>query len=417
MKMLGRILSGAALLMTALCALPAAGMADEVRETEQTVRFSTEELNQLVASIALYPDALVAQILMAATYPLEVVEAERWLGRNPQLSGQALDAALQEQPWDPSVKALCHFPGILASMSDKLDQTRTLGDAFLEQEQEVMATIQALRRTALQQGNLKSGSEQTVTVEPTYIRIEAARPGVVYVPVYDPAVVYGAWWYPAYPPYVWYYPSGVYGNLVIGFGPPVFLGVGYLSWVWFDWGAPRIRIDGSRTIRFHRPPPVPRETGPVWHHDPRHRKGVAYRTWQTGERFGARPPGIRPPLRELRAPQYRPPQASPAPERLEKRPPAAAPALPQRPPTVRDSPFRGVGEGGFERRAAERGGSSSRGIEAPRRNRVPGNTAVKAPVPAPPRAGQVQQPAPGVSTGAGRSQRPASPRQEGGGRR
>lgn len=428
MNGIGRIVCFTALLMVALCAPPAAGAASEVRETEQSDRFGPEELNQLTASIALYPDALIAQILMASTYPLEVVEADRWLSRNPQLSGSELDTALQDQPWDPSVKALCHFPGILASMSDKLEQTRKLGDAFLEQEQEVMATIQALRRAALKQGTLKSGGEQTVTVEPTYVRIEAARPGVVYVPVYDPAAVYGSWWYPAYPPYVWYYPPGWYGTAVIGFGPPVFLGVGYLPWVWFDWGATRIRIDISRTVRFHRPLPAPREIGPVWRHDPRHRRGVAYRTWSTGERFGGRPPRVLQPLPERRGPAYRPAPAPPSvrretpvqrppdtrPGRGGQQQPGTGPAAPQRPPVVRDSPFSGIGEGGFERRAAERGGRSSRVIETPRP--TPG-TAVKTPEPAFSRGNRPPQPAPGGAPGSGRPQRPAPVRPEGGGRR
>ena len=115
----------------------------------------------MLAPIALYPDSLIAQILMASTYPLEMVEAERWLRQNKELKGDALDDALQEKTWDPSVQSLCHFPDVLFAMSDKLDQTRKLGDAFLSQEDDVMATIQELRRKAEEQGNLKTTKEQT----------------------------------------------------------------------------------------------------------------------------------------------------------------------------------------------------------------------------------------------------------------
>jgi hypothetical protein len=160
--------------------------AQDAGETEEAYRFKKEELTQMLAPIALYPDSLIAQILMASTYPLEVVEAERWLRQNKELKGNALDEALKEKTWDPSVKSLCHFPDVLFAMSNKLDQTRKLGDAFLGQEDEVMATIQDLRLKAQEQGNLKTTEEQKVIVEREIVRIEPAYPEVVYVPVYDP---------------------------------------------------------------------------------------------------------------------------------------------------------------------------------------------------------------------------------------
>lgn len=250
-------------------------------------KFRHEELVQMLAPIALYPDSLVADILMASTYPLEVVEAERWLRDNTELKGDALYEALRDKSWDPSVKALCNFPDVLLAMSDKLDQTRKLGDAFLVQEDEVMATVQELRQKAEEQGNLKSTEEQKVIVEREVIRIEPASPEVVYVPVYDPYYVYGPWWYPDYPPYYWYYPrhpfvSGVY----FGFGPPIYIGFDVFSWVWFDWRVHQIFIDVPRTYRFQRYQGRPSHERYYWRHDPSHRRGVAYRDRRTGEHFG-----------------------------------------------------------------------------------------------------------------------------------
>ena len=179
--------------------------------------FSQQELDQLLAPIALYPDALLAQVLMASTYPLEIVSAERWVKANPSLKGQALEDGLQSQPWDPAVKSLAVFPQLLTMMSEKLDWTQKLGDAFLAQEEDVMATVQALRAKAVAQGTLKDSKEQKVVTQTengvTIIKIEPADPETVYVPTYDPSVVYGTWWYPAYPPYYWY-PPGYYLSLI-----------------------------------------------------------------------------------------------------------------------------------------------------------------------------------------------------------
>ncbi len=160
----------------------------------------------MLAPIALYPDSLLAQIFMASTYPLEVVQADRWAKQNKNLTGDALTAALEKQPWDPSVKSLINFPQVLAMMSEKLDWTQKLGDAFLAQEKDVMASVQTLRKKAYDAGNLKTTKEQKVVVEQETIVIESASPQVVYVPTYNPTVVYGTWAYPAYPP-AYYYPG------------------------------------------------------------------------------------------------------------------------------------------------------------------------------------------------------------------
>jgi hypothetical protein len=188
--------------------------------------FKAEEVDQIVAPIALYPDSLVAQILMASTYPLEVVEAARWAKDNPGLEGDALEDAVQKQTWDESVKSLTAFPQVLAMMNEKLDWTQKLGDAFLAQQSDVLDAVQRLRAKAKAEGNLETTKEQKVIVEPapvnveqkvvvegsgqaaapaaapqeTIIKIEPADPQVVYVPTYNPTVVYGSWPYPSYPP-------------------------------------------------------------------------------------------------------------------------------------------------------------------------------------------------------------------------
>jgi len=228
--------------------IPPGIMAQDPEETVQPSQFKTEELAQMLAPIALYPDSLIAQILMASTYPIEVVEAERWIKQNKNLKGDELDKALEEKTWDSSVKSLCHFPDVLYAMSDKLERTTRLGDAFLSQQDNVMDTIQELRIKAQEQGNLKSTEEQKVIVEQEVIRIEPANPQVIYVPVYDSRYVYGPWWYPDYPPYYWYYPPGaVIAGGIVGFGFGIFVGLGISSWGWFDWHHHHIYVDIDKT--------------------------------------------------------------------------------------------------------------------------------------------------------------------------
>ena len=190
--------------------------------------FTTEQLDQMLAPIALYPDSLLSQVLMAATYPLEVVEAARWSAANPGLKGDAAVKAVEQKSWDVSVKSLVAFPQVLKQMNDQLEWTQSLGDAMLAQHTEVAASIQRLRKRAHDAGNLKTTQQQKVSVEPTpavggattqTIVIAPASPQVVYVPVYQPTVVYGAWPYPAYPPaYYPPYPGYGYGAaLATGF--------------------------------------------------------------------------------------------------------------------------------------------------------------------------------------------------------
>ncbi|MFN3673181.1 MAG: DUF3300 domain-containing protein, partial [Bosea sp. (in: a-proteobacteria)] len=170
------------------------------------------ELDALVAPIALYPDTLLAQVLMASTYPLEVVQADRWLAANKTLKGDALKSAAEQQPWDISVKSLVATPAVLEMMSKNLDWTQKLGDAVLAQQPDLMDGVQRMRTRAYEAKKLASGPQQTVTVRQESgkqaIVIEPAQADTVYVPYYDPAVVYGSWPYPANPPY--YFPAPGY---------------------------------------------------------------------------------------------------------------------------------------------------------------------------------------------------------------
>src|SRR6266478_1920389 len=203
---------------------------------QQYIQQTPEQLQQLVAPIALYPDSLVAQILAASTFPEHVVEADEWVHAHPDLKGDALAQAVDQQPWDPSVKALTAFPSVLGNMDKNLSWTSSLGDAYYNQEQDVMDAIQVMRQRAQEAGNLKSTPQQTVTTQDSTIIIEPASPEVVYVPAYDPWVVYGgpivAWpgWYPY--PGIWY--GGPYLSFGVGFGIGYFGGYG---WGWHHWGS------------------------------------------------------------------------------------------------------------------------------------------------------------------------------------
>jgi hypothetical protein len=199
--------------------------------TQQT----PDQLQQLVAPIALYPDSLVAQILAASTFPEQVVEADRWVQAHPDLKGTDLGNAVDQQAWDPSVKALAAFSSVLGNMDKNLSWTSSLGDAYYNQQQEVMDAVQVMRRKAQDAGNLKSTPQQAVTEKDSAIDIEPVDPEVVYVPAYDPWVVYGypvvAWpgWYPY--PGIWF--GGPYLSFGIGFGIGWYGGFG---WGWGHWG-------------------------------------------------------------------------------------------------------------------------------------------------------------------------------------
>jgi len=255
--------------------------------------FKKEEIEQLVAPIALYPDSLVAQVLMATTYPLEVVLAARWSKANPNVKGKALENAMQKQNWDPSVKSLTAFPQVLAMLYEKLDLTQKLGDAFLAQQKDVLDAVQRLRTKADQAGNLKSSKEQTVRKEQeggtTIIKIEPANPEYVYVPVYDPAVVYGPWPYPAYPPYYYYpyHPYGWYpGAAFVGFTAGII--IGSALWGGCNWGGGSVHVDHHKFNNFNRT----NISDGNWRHNVDHRRGAGYRDQASREKFGGQRAGV-----------------------------------------------------------------------------------------------------------------------------
>jgi Protein of unknown function (DUF3300) len=259
----------------ATAAASSAPMAARAQPAAEDKTFSQQELDQLLAPIALYPDSLLAQVLMASTYPLEIVSAERWVRANPGLKDKALEDALQKQSWDPSVKSLTVFPQVLNMMSEKLEWTQKVGDAFLAQQKDVMATAQALRAKAVAEGTLKDSNEQKVvtqkTESTTIIMIEPANPEVVYVPTYNPALVYGAWPYPAYPPYYYYPPGYVAGGALLGFTAGII--VGGALWGNLTWGGGSVDIDVNRYNNFNRT----NISNKNWQHNAEHRGAVPYR--------------------------------------------------------------------------------------------------------------------------------------------
>ncbi|HXR57765.1 MAG TPA: DUF3300 domain-containing protein [Burkholderiales bacterium] len=271
---------------------------------EQPVAYAQQDLERMLAPIALYPDPLLSQVLMAATYPVEVVEAARWTRANPGLQGGAAVQAVAGQDWDPSVQSLVAFPQVLQRMDENLEWTRALGDAFLAQQPQVMDTVQTLRQQALAAGNLQSSGPLVVQQQAGEIYIQPANPEVVYVPYYDPALVY-------------------YRPAVFQWGLPIAISAS------FFFGRPDWR---RHTVRVERPVIVNRtvvEQPGSWRHDPNHRRGATYRDPAVRQRFAAaqethRYP--RPPARDLHdsrvlSPQPRPearpqpqPQAQPQPQ-------------------------------------------------------------------------------------------------------
>lgn len=246
--------------------------------------FSQQDLDQLVAPIALYPDPLLAQIFMASTYPLEVVEAARWSKANPKVSGQALETAMESQPWDPAVKSLTSVPQVLQQMNENLSWTQKLGDAFLAQQDDLMNTVQALRAKAAAAGNLKTTEQQVVKTETqgsqTIYVVESPKPDVIYVPTYNPSVVYGTWWYPT-PPYYMYPPSYVYPP-GLAFATGVLVGAaiwGNCNWGWG--GRNNVNVNVNRYNSFNRT----NISNNNWNHNVNHRGGVAYKDQNVARQY------------------------------------------------------------------------------------------------------------------------------------
>ena len=276
------------LIMAALlCLLPLGALAQTPAAAPSQALLKPAELDQLVAPIALYPDPLLSEVLIASTYPLEVVQADRWAKSNSSLKGEALTAALAKQGWDDSVKALAQVPNVLTMMADQLDWTQKLGDAVLAQQPELMDAIQRLRGRAQANGKLQSTKELTVTVKSAapaqggggqaqegqapaqYIVIEPTSPTEMYVPYYDPAVVYGAWPYPDYSPYYFPPPPGYYagGAIAAGIAFGSAVAIGHAIWGNCDWGRRNIN-------NFNK-----------WEHNADHRHGVKYNNADVRQKF------------------------------------------------------------------------------------------------------------------------------------
>ncbi len=237
-------------------------------------------LAQLLAPIALYPDPLLMQMFVAATYPLEIVEAARFMREHKDLKDEALDKALEDKKWDVSVKSLCHFPTVLEAMNKNLDATKELGDYFLQNQKAVLDMVQKLRAKAKEKGHLKSTEEQKVVEEGKTIIIEPAKPDVVYVPSYSCSYVYGPWWYPSHPPYVWYPPPPAF-TFVAGVAVGAALSHG---WYHANWTRGQVDVNVNRNINVNRQPRnVNRE---AWRHNPQHRRGVAYNNPEVRKRYG-----------------------------------------------------------------------------------------------------------------------------------
>jgi hypothetical protein len=383
----------------------------------QTV-YTQQELDQMLAPIALYPDSLLSQILMASTYPIEIVQAARWSKANSGISGDQAVRAVEQNSWDPSVKSLVAFPQVLSIMDDNLEWTERLGDAFLSQQQQVMDTVQGLRQRAQAAGNLQSNDNVRVQPQGQTIVIEQADPQVIYVPYYDPTMVYGPWWWPGYPPVYWRPWPGYYARP--GFGAGFFWGVGITIGAGFFFGAfdwPHHHVAVLNVNNFYYRPPVYVRNGPpgYWQHDPGHRRGVPYRDPVLRQEFGrptARPDArrefrgndlppiqrsgastgspdgrdtsgnrparadsnVRPNAPDLGRPQSRsapqpnvraapsrpaiPDAGRPEPGNTPNRP--AIPAAPSRPVVQAQPPiFEGVGHGAVVRDFSQRGNSSS----------------------------------------------------------
>jgi hypothetical protein len=269
--------------------------------------FSAAELDQMLAPIALYPDVLLSQILIAATYPLEVIEAHRWSRRNPGLEGEDAVNAVADRDWDPSVKALVAFPQLLERMSDDLGWTTRLGEAYLYQEQDVVDAIRALRDRAYATGHLQSTEDVRVYREREVIYIEPVRPRVVYVPWYHPAVVYGPWWWSAHPPVYWGPPPRLHTRVSFYWGRPVYVAPTFYYSA-FDWHRRHIVVFNvhywGHPGRAHpgRGAPPPRSRGGFqgslaqhlqqhehsrWQHDAR-RRHAGYRHPELQARYGQR---------------------------------------------------------------------------------------------------------------------------------
>jgi uncharacterized membrane protein YgcG len=353
LKVIALVLVGALVLALPACA-------------QDTKTYTQAQLDQLVGPIALYPDALMAQVLMACTYPLEVVEADRWIKANPSLKGKALDDALAQKTWDPSVISLCQTPQLLDRMSQNLDWTQDLGNAFLAQQADVMATAQRLRNEAYKAGNLKTTEQQTVVVEKETIVIQPASPQVVYVPAYNPAVVYGPYWaYPApmYP--AWYAPwpgSAFVRGMAWGAG----FAIGASMFGGCNWGGGNVYVNNTviNNNRVYNNTNINNRNTNInnknqnWNHNPEHRGNVNYNNKNLDQKYNkSNKAGV---SKDATRGYDRPGQGGSG-TRDQQRPGQGGSGTykPDRATTgQKQGAMGGYGDGGFEKQASTRGAES-----------------------------------------------------------
>jgi hypothetical protein len=268
---------------------------NQAATTQDQPLLSSGQLESLVAPIALYADPILGQVLVASTYPLEIVHAAQWLDQNASLSGKALADAAAKQPWEASVQALIMLPDLLKRLSTDIRWTSDLGDAFLAQQEGVMQAIQSMRRKAQEKGVLQSNSQQTVSTTmdngQSYIMIEPAQTQVVYVPQYDPAAIWGPSSYPY--PAIAYPPAGHLLSFGAGFAlAAIWGGGGWGSWGWgCGWGRNNVVINNNFITRnnFNR---VNVANGSNWVHNPAHRGSAAYTNRVVANRFQGRQANI-----------------------------------------------------------------------------------------------------------------------------
>jgi hypothetical protein len=271
----------------------------QAAQEEQAPPIPPDQLDALVAPIALYPDPLLAQTLAASTYPLEVIQLQQWLAKNPNLKDKALSDAVAKQPWDPSVQAMAALPDVVKRLADDIQWTTDLGNAFLAQQADVMDAVQRMRKKAQDTGNLKSNQQQKVETKvvetKTVIVVEQANPQVVYVPTYNPVVVYGPPVYP-YPP-IYYPPPGYYAaGMAISFGVGVAMGAAWRGgWGWgCGWGHNDVNINVNNNfvrntnINANRNTNISGNRGGSnnWQHNPQHRGGAPYSNKATANKYG-----------------------------------------------------------------------------------------------------------------------------------
>ena len=295
MKHLARNIIGKTLvvLVVLVALMPALPIPHGSAHAQDRPSFSQQQLEQTLAPIALYPDSLLSQILMASTYPLEVVEAARWSRSHANLIGEDAVRAAENENWDPSVKSLLAFPQVLTRMDEDLQWLQALGDAFLGQEPQVMDAVQSLRRRAQVAGNLRSDERQRIVDTGPLLVVQPADPQIIYVPYYDTRVVYGRWWWPNHTPVHWRPFPGyrVWPGSASSFywGPSIRISVGYF-FGGFDWSRRHVRVVQSNyyysAASNQRTTGINRDRPPgSWQHDPIHRRGVAYRGAEVPQRF------------------------------------------------------------------------------------------------------------------------------------